>query len=99
MSVSCQVQGLLRRVRPEWTEGHFELLEYTTHGDKEKTEQLRTLGQGAFTGMHAQASKMPQLILLVLLQLVHASHKSRPCACRPLGYMNSSRARLKTQQH
>jgi porphobilinogen deaminase len=55
-----QVQGLLRRVRPEWTEGHFELLEYTTHGDREKTEQLRTLGQGAFTGAHASAVPRPQ---------------------------------------
>lgn len=53
--MSCQVQGLLRRVRPEWTEGHFELLEYATHGDKDKTEQLRTLGQGAFTGVHVCA--------------------------------------------
>ncbi|WIA28701.1 hypothetical protein OEZ86_011237 [Tetradesmus obliquus] len=50
-----QVQGLLRRVRPEWTEGHFELLEYATHGDKDKTEQLRTLGQGAFTEVIDQA--------------------------------------------
>ncbi|KAF6251077.1 porphobilinogen deaminase, dipyromethane cofactor binding domain-containing protein [Scenedesmus sp. NREL 46B-D3] len=50
-----QVQGLLRRVRPEWTDGQFEMLEYTTHGDKEKTEQLRTLGQGAFTEVIDQA--------------------------------------------
>eukprot|EP00775_Hariotina_reticulata_P010546 gene10546-10706_t len=50
-----QVQNLLQKVRPEWTDNSFQTLELTTHGDKEKELHMRALGQGAFTEVIDQA--------------------------------------------
>lgn len=41
---------MLQKIKPEWGDSYFETVTFETHGDKDSAQQLRSLGQGAFTG-------------------------------------------------
>lgn len=50
---ALQVKNMLQRVKPDWSDDHFKFVPFQTHGDQDKEQQLRILGQGAFTGKEA----------------------------------------------